>query len=575
MNMRKSFIRLHLPALLLALTIGAATAVPQLSNIRAMGDAFAGVYPINNDDELYYMTRARDALDGHVFLTNPYLFEHKDGSPMQFWLPDYLEAHATLWFFSDHARGYQFFDFLFPAILALLTYGIAYKLTNSTSLALLTALVLHLGIFFEDFNRAPSPQFTFLFFLLFWYAVVSYLKSPRRYFLAIAALALGAQFNFYPYHWTYTLVALGIFLVAAKFVYRSFALKPYAYMLAGGGILGIPYFFSLVRSMQNPFYKESLMRLGLIHTHTPSGMVIVAAATGTLILWGILFSAKMFQRDILNIFAASIAAAGIIAVNQHVLTGKNLEFSSHYLMAALFGAVLLAAYLAGIVYRSLAAQKKFWGTFFLIAAGTVGIPFSLWRVPQVVAKQSVPTPTEWYVQTYAPLFHWLQTHTPKESVVYADQQLSRYIPAYTHNNVFYTREANLFFLSDSEVKERFVISTFFQKSFNREFVLANERALWGVHYIDERGHERQVQKIKTLLHRSTALPPATPPESEITDVVRLRALVEQEGFLAAAERYRLEYIVWDRNREPTSHLDGESYLTPVADIGSFTVYTFK
>ncbi len=562
----------HFPAVLLAIAIGAATLVPQLIALHALGDQFAGVYPINNDDELYYQVRAHEVLDGYPFLTNPYLYEHKDGSPMQFWLPDYIEARLASLLSQDFKEGYIVFDFLLPLLLALLTYALVYKLSRSTTLALLVVVFLHLGLFVEDFNRAPSPQLTFVFFLLFLYALFSYLRLPQKRFLVLAAIALGLQFNFYPYHWTYTLAALGIFFSASFFLDKDFKIKPYLMMLAGGGVLGIPYFFALAASMRNPFYEESVYRLGLIDTHLPSGFSVVTVSVTVLLFAAFLYYKKIVKIQPIFLLVTSIVVGGIFVMNHHVLTGRNLEFSSHYFMPAMFGIAFLFSYLIGVYMRCIGERKK-WMPFALCCMlAILVIPYAVTRTKNTFEKQSVPSGAEQDAQRYAPVFDWLQHHSEKESVVYADARLSAFIPAYTHNNVFYAREANLFFLSDEEVKERFVVSSFFHEPFDRAYMLKNERAIWGVHYIDERGHKRQVQKLTKILRMKTSSVATTPPEEELQEVMRIRDDIMQKGFTEAIKSYRLDYVVWDKIQHPNWQLDMYPYFYSIAELESFTVY---
>ena len=91
--------KFHVLALILAVIVGTATLLPQLIAIRSAGNDFNGVYPDNSSDELYYSARVKDIVDGHTFISNPYILEHKDGISAPFWVPDYFIALTSKVFF--------------------------------------------------------------------------------------------------------------------------------------------------------------------------------------------------------------------------------------------------------------------------------------------------------------------------------------------------------------------------------------------------------------------------------------------------------------------------------------------
>ena len=161
-----NFLKKHFGIILLAIVVSIFTFGPQLFAINKIGNDFRGVYPINTADDIYYLARAQDISDGHNFLANPYLYEHKDSSPMQFWLPDYIMAKPLAIFGVEPAIGYIFYDLLLSIILVILIYSILFSLTKNRLLSLSATTFLHLGLFLVVFSRAPSPQLNFIFYLL-------------------------------------------------------------------------------------------------------------------------------------------------------------------------------------------------------------------------------------------------------------------------------------------------------------------------------------------------------------------------------------------------------------------------
>ena len=189
-----NLLKKHYLIVIVAFSVGLATLAPQIIAISGVSN-FQGIYKPFNIDEFYYMARAKDVADGHYFLSNPYLYEYKNGLPMQFWLPDFILAEPLSLLDIDIYPGYMIYDFILPAILTLLSYIILFLLTKNIHLSLIGAIFLHLGLFLSDFNRAPSPQLIFIFWQLTLIAWLVYLdkKSTRRAILV--GLCLGLLFH--------------------------------------------------------------------------------------------------------------------------------------------------------------------------------------------------------------------------------------------------------------------------------------------------------------------------------------------------------------------------------------------
>ena len=146
-------IRRHWPAILLALAVGALTALPPLIAQQRMGDAYQGIRPLVIDDQIYYQARAHETQDGHPMLGNPYLREDKNQPAVQFWMPD-----MVLSYFNPAVL-----DVVFPFLIIILSYAILFKLTRDKLLSLAGAALLDPGFVYSPFLRTPNPQ---LFVLL-------------------------------------------------------------------------------------------------------------------------------------------------------------------------------------------------------------------------------------------------------------------------------------------------------------------------------------------------------------------------------------------------------------------------
>ncbi|PWB39055.1 MAG: hypothetical protein C3F02_00340 [Parcubacteria group bacterium] len=562
-----NFIKKHYLALALALLVGLLTCVPQYIAIQKMGTKFQGIYPVSNDDEVYYLARAKDVSDGHTFLANPYLWEHKNGDAMQVWLPDYLLAKPLSFFHISIERGFTIYDFIFPLILTGLSYFIIYALTRDKILSLGGAIFLHLGYLLYFFSRPTSPQFIFIFWLLTLLFFIKYIKLKEKKFLIATIFTFGLLFHFYPYFWTFYVVLTAVFILLGLIQTRKFNFKPFLYIILGAAVIGIPYFVSLYHSMQNPAYQESLYRLGMINTHFPSGVSLVALSGIFLLVWFICLRRKIITGSKTSLLLASGLIAVVICVNQHIVTGKNLEFSSHYLYLAIVWYVYTAAYLLHKIFANTKLSRYRASVltvlFILVSA------WSVIKAGQLVSKTARAYDWELDQQRYAAVFDWLNKNTSPDSVIYANQAMSGLVPLYTADNVFYAREANLFFLSDQEVAERLIINNYYN-NITLDFVKANERFIWGAHYRDEYNHNQSKNKLRKLLFLPTQdYEPI--PANKIEDFLALATKIKAQTFLKNLAKYRVDYLVFD-SRSDLWKQEDMGFAQLVANIDDFFIY---
>jgi len=116
---------------------------------------------------------------------------------MQFWLPDYLLAKPLGFLNISVQQGFSaIYDFIFPALLTLLTYLIIFVLTGNKIISLSGATFLHLGRFLYFFDRPTSPQFIFIFWLLTLFFLIKYIKSKQNIFAFSSAISFGLLFHF-------------------------------------------------------------------------------------------------------------------------------------------------------------------------------------------------------------------------------------------------------------------------------------------------------------------------------------------------------------------------------------------
>ncbi|MDP2638737.1 MAG: hypothetical protein Q8P06_01035 [Candidatus Azambacteria bacterium] len=574
----------HWLAIIVALILGALMVLPFLYFQTKLRNNFKGIFPTIVNDENFYYARVNDVIDGHSFLSNAYLFEHKNGLPQQLFLAEWLLAQPIKIFKLNINTAHLIYNFLFPAVVFLLTYLALFAISKSRFWSVIFSTFLFFGLYLLSFIRPISPQFNFIFwltqFIFLWLFIKNSSKLSKSDFfnlfnglLFLNILNFGLLFYIYPYYWTFYLIFFGLLVAAYFFTDKALALKILV-IAAGGLILAIPYFYLNYLSARLPYYTETLTRLGMIYSRFPSGFRIIFWSILGLAVFSCLLWRKIIVWDVKTIFFISGILASVIAVNQHLITGKNFEFSSHYDMAAMFFLIFAAAYLWRI-FEEHRGNSKFLPVILLVivlALSGNGLRDYSRRV-FAVDDDAV------YRQNYAPIFDWLNKNTAKDSVIYANVDLSMLVPVYTANNVYYIREANLFFISDAEVLDRFILNNFFSAKggsqpkadqplagakssggeyFNKDFIVNNDRSIYGVRYIDIYGHTVQANKLRRLF----GLKPESEiylPEEAIEKVIMRAEELQKGDFIEELKKFHIDYLIWDKNKNPNWKIDASAF----------------
>ncbi len=531
--------------LLLAVLIGVASSVPQYMGAKNSPN-FQGIYHGVTDDEIYYEARARDVLDGHPNLANPYIYEHKDGSPMQFWLPDYILAKPIGWLGLSVPVGFIIWTGILTALLAVLSYVILYVLTGSKSWSILGMFFANVILSANTFLRLPSPAFNFVFWLLTFLFLLLYIKKKEKMYAVLSALSFGLLFHLYPYFWTFFVVLFAVFLVLVFVLkVKDMSYKTYLVVCLGAFVIGIPYFVSVWQSSNLSVYNESLRRLGMIATHFPSGFLSVGLAVIIICLFLYSYKKEKIVVSELSIFLFSAVLSAVIVINQHLLTGKNLEFSSHYLLGNLYTFVFVGAY---VIYSwQNILSSKFKKIFFYIMMFLICV-MSVYSVANMIKVEMTYSSYDIYTQNYAGVFDWLSKNAKPDEVVYTNDDIGFFLPIYTSQNVYYSGYGILFFMSGREVEERFIINHYFD-NFTPAHIVQNQRMIFGGYYTDEYGHNQSKNKIRRILGLPQDNSPLVPQE-QVIKVLADAVQMQKIDFAKIIKTYRVDYLVWDSNKNP-------------------------
>jgi len=337
-------------------------------------------------------------------------------------------------------------------------------------------------------------------------------------------------------------------------------------------ILGSLYFILNLQASQLPEYHDTLTRIGLIQNNFPSGIKLIVAPAIAILLAFIFFARKKYiPINKISLFMVAGLLASIIVTNQNVITGIHLEFYAHYLMAASLWFIFAIGFLIrNIVKESFSVR--------LIAALVIAF-FIIVNVPNIFSNVRAYFPRSFdmparqvYRQNYVPIFDWLNENTQKDDVVYAGAKLSHIIPAYTHNNVFYITRASIYFMSDEEVLERFLLNNFFE-DIDEQFVIRNFPAVYGSRYRNIYHQTEQNNKIRRILGLKQKVSEKTPQFAIDRVMVKARE-VKDKNLRQQLQKYRIDYVVWDKNKNPNWQLDKYNFPDPLYIYNNIYIYKY-
>ncbi|OJI07338.1 hypothetical protein BK004_01235 [bacterium CG10_46_32] len=565
-----AFLKKYWLVILTTIAVSAFTALPSFFFFQNVGDDFRGIYPVFNSDALYYQTRIQEISDGHGELNHPYFFEHKDAVYPQAIGAEYFLYGITKLFGIAAPALQIILDIIAPALIFLLTYLLLKRFSPNEYTAVLLPSFLYtvvMGGLFKPVN----PQITLpilLLFLIFWVKLILDDKKKLRNSM-IAGVLWGLLFLTYFYHWSFVVVIVGLYglILLAKKSYAE--LKYHSIMVGIAALIGIPYFVRVCQGVDAPFHAETAVRVGLYFSHLPESYPRLMVA----IVWFLFFlwfrHYYRLQHDTRATIVGVLLAGNIIYPNHQIITGMIIENAVHWSWMPILIFAVSGHYLFSVVRKHQPTVKNI-SVFFVIA---VLLILPAWRLYTFTWKPYLGHYADGATeqrQYYADVFNWVNAHTQKDDTILSDPRLMRFIPAYTHANVYNTEYAFNLPASDDEVVERYLLARFFDSDSGASGVNGQARILWSFAYESEKNTHTIAGTLAIPYEPKYSLAQ----EREKIEGVRA-GLVKQGWGIALLNKYRIDYIVWDRNEKPEWSLGRYAELEEVARIGDVSVYQFK
>ncbi|MDO8584854.1 MAG: hypothetical protein Q7R85_01895 [bacterium] len=453
----KFFFQRHWIALLFAVVVGGLAVAPQLLAIRALGADYKGAHLLTLDDNSFYVARMHEILDGHGWVSSPFIYEYKNAPPFLYPIGEY----AYMWpvfFGASFVSALIFAKFFFPAVLFFLIYILLYRLTDAEPeyarklASVAGGLLATTGYGLVDYNsllpvlngkaqffawslwaRPVNPVtgaiLLFTFLLLLW----QLMRRPSVGVVVAAGAVFALMFGYF-FTWGMALSVAGV-LGAIAFVLRDYTfLKRLALAVAVGFMLAAPYWYNMRAVAAIPEADRIYAQNGLLLTHAPIANKVLFLAL--LIFISCLIAAyRKSKREGVALphrwwFCSALILGGLWALNQQIITGKTI-WPYHFVQYTTPLAVVAVMAALAFVFRP--RLPRLW------AAGMLGVSaFALFYGVMAARTYAYQIPEFRSIQTYDGVLSWLRANAPDDCVVLSaegvEEKLTRLIPAFTQCN---------------------------------------------------------------------------------------------------------------------------------------------
>ncbi len=453
---------------LVALLFAAAAVLPYVAQRIDPSSNFAGIVIMPTDAEIHYAARVREIADGFWETGNTFYSSPKDQPFLQPPTPEMAIAGTAWLLHIDPVYAFMLFSVLGAIALVFTMVGFFSSVTSNKWAALLAVIVLLfagkflgspweiLSVFrvpnpdapvfdYLRFSRPVNPLWTGPWFFGFLWLLSLYIQRGGYARGAAAMATLLVLVWSYVYAWTFAVVVLGL-LVPLYFLSKDqLRLKRAAGLLGVFAILVLPYLMHMYDVSHHPLFVDSSRRIGMIASHMP----IMGA-------WAIFFPIiALVYRPLWGKnwpVVLGCGLAGIIALNQHVITGKFIvphHYHWYFIqpLASAFTVLVVFLLLAGLP----SLQKNLKSSFWIIAVLCIA-----WGFWQQTGRYREMAPLWASFQRYEPVVDYFREQGKAGEVVYSPQwDLLDLLPIYTSVDVYTSTNANNYLVSDAQARDAY------------------------------------------------------------------------------------------------------------------------
>jgi len=555
-------------------------------------DAYRGINIGNFEvDEFQYMAKGREILEGHK-LGNIVLREGKDWHNIQQTYIEYLFMAPVKILGLNNANVpivFYTFGFMGTLLLILINLSFFWQISSDTLLSLAAALFAVggytlvtwyypnlSGLNNSDINiysRPSVPLYASLFLFLCLNLLIKSTQSEKFSYVVWSGVSLGALFYTYFYGWTFAYAILGA-LFCVYLLKKDFKSAKKVFFVGVIGLLSGSYvLFSLFEITHSEIGKRILLFTESHGRYFSFSKIAFIALAASLIYW--FRNRKNLAWPIL----LAISSASWIVLNQQIITNQSLQPGHYFWYFVIPMSALILIYICWSLIP-LGIYRIIFSLFLIFTAYTNTI-YEQWR------GMKITTPFKEYAQAYRPIIDYLNNNLQGGVVLASDRLYRTMILVYTPYDLFWNESAPVFNTPPERFKEALFVYFYLNKESRNDFSdyvewLMNKQSLTEYEYpyqsiysmveIYESGLSADEYHRRTLEHDASI--------SELRSKILPRLASEYEALLKQPggvekilKNAGVNYILWDKNRNPEWSLSGLGGVTVV--VAEDPIYLYK
>jgi len=542
---------------------------------------YKSVPPAYVDDDIYYYGRMKEVADGYPFISNPYFMEYRDSKPGVFFVADWLAATPLI-------LGIPFslvivFNLVFWSLLfVFLAYLLIRAADMPPPLSVGLALVAYCEVYWLIF-RPVVMQEVFPFFLFFLLALFWWLRNPlRRSLIWLLIIVSASSFYIYTFLWQIIFATLGIVFIHMFGQKKGLEIKALLWVAFGTCIFSLPAIIYTIYQIQSPFYWETVSRMNMVESYLPSldayhygrWAVILTILYICLQKW---FKNNFSGNDFMMKLVIYSGLALIIASISNIFIGKDLSIGQHIgrfitLWIALFLPILLWKLW---IYRKETLRLHWLKLSIIGLLSLLCLGFLLLNLKRSLPFQEIATTDITTVQDYAAPLNWLEQREKQSVVIWANSNISMYVPILTKHYVFWAPAGGLFFMPTKEVEDRFLASQI--KILTTDEMIASYKTFEGSGVFSRYSDALNKNHLSCLLGRECQ------PDQNLREWIgtaKLEYLFKRQSKLkedtsAIVEQYHVSYIIADASKGEDKYFRSLLGAKEVWRNNRFIIYEIK
>ncbi len=522
-------------------------------------------------EESFYLSLIREASEGHVFLGNSSLREHRSDRSIVTFFP-HLPALFMRIFALSLPTALFLTDLLFP-FLTTLFFFLAWRGIFRNDLLAGGVTLIAIGAWEGGLLNVVNPKMVMT--LAAAYSALYFgTQHPSKLHYALRGGLLGITLYTYPHYF----LLFGSFEVAdflrrlvkrARLQIRDF--QELIILSLSTFIISLPYLFLSGLGGKSAASLDLWYRQ-VIPSRLPAHPTLQIALLLTIALCFFIFKKKSAE-EVKNRIPPedqilTSLFAGLLVLNQSLLHGLDIMFGLHYrlpLKMLIWIAVVFAVsriIRKASLYRTPVIVLAAYSLFSIITLSGPLLSPERNRIAEAFTASDLPK-----------VIMWLNTQ--EESVVLAPHELSEIIPVYTPHYVAWNGYANYQSVTDAELARRYVL----QELVEPQSEVERDRSypqVFSVYAGNLAARERTWCQVKSFFRKSKAECSVSTP-SKIRNQEALKNLEENlahlspELFLTLLREFHVDVIVAENPLPPIITREcpeGQS-------IGAYTIYTCR